>query len=231
MFICPSLASYFISNCVLSLNMSCLSLCTEVLRSVLLLVTVLTNTSSCYAYLHLIMQRATPLFTDLCCWLKELQLFLESLFFFYTISCDVHDWLTMSKLLFTYSLTCFSYTPAFIFAYSLRSEYVWLLNFIQVDMKSKWILFTFLMHVLGVILHDLSADSAGGLDWLVWTDLRIRSVDNMSIHWWFSHLIYFPDQTGQYQCHGHCWWTPVHCLGADVDHHPLFPGNVCQLWW
>lgn len=85
MFICPSLASYFISNCVLSLNMSCLSLCTEVLRSVLLLVTVLTNTFSCYAYLHLIMQRATPLFTDLCCsccWLKELQLFLEQLVFF-----------------------------------------------------------------------------------------------------------------------------------------------------
>ncbi len=66
----------------------------------------------------------------------------------------------------------------------------------------------------------------------------LRSVDNMSIHWWFSHLtlsnmrnLYFPDQTSQYQCHGHCWWTPVHCLGADVDHYPLFPGNVCQLWW
>lgn len=93
--ICPYVpvqppSSCCVSNCVLSLNMSRLSLCTEGLRSVLCLVTVSTNTCCWYTSAFdnvCCMQRAS--FTDLCCicyWLKELHLFLESLFFSPTAS-------------------------------------------------------------------------------------------------------------------------------------------------
>lgn len=154
--------------------------------------------------------------------------------FFYCISFSVHDWLR--KYVQTAVFSIHSHVIHIgLFLWKWISLATWLDNSSQHDIKMDPIYF-------------LNARSWFYSAWFIsrWYWFRLaclpdlRSVDYMCnmFHWYFNDLvsvsnlinIYFIDQTRQYKCHWHRRWTPIHCVGADMDHYPLFPGNVCQLW-